>query len=240
MVGSGRRKRDPRSMPMFRPVRILAVVALAALVVGLNGGMSGPGRAANKVQTETITVPQPGGPQPPAVDPHARPPAGAATPARPAPPALEVHYGTDGLPDRVKAMRARILEAVKSGDIEALRSPITSNEMPPIFAENDVPDAIAYLKSQSGDPDGREILAILWDLLEAGWVKANAGTAQEMYVWPYFAEYPVDGLSSEQLVEMFRIVTASDYDEMRAAGKYIFYKIGIGPDGTWHYFKLAD
>ncbi|MBL8573591.1 MAG: hypothetical protein JNM13_07920 [Hyphomicrobiaceae bacterium] len=226
-------------MPMFRPARLLAVIAIAAVAAGLTLS----GQAANKVQTETITVPSaPAGPKPPpgAGDPHDKPAMPGPATAPKAGLTLEVHYGTEGLPERVKAMRARILEAVKSGDIEALRTPITSNEMPPIFAENDVPDPIAYLKSQSGDAEGREILAILWDLLDAGWVKANAGTAQEMYVWPYFAEHPIDQLSNEQLVEMFRIVTASDYDEMRAAGKYIFYKIGIGPDGTWHYFKLAD
>jgi hypothetical protein len=35
---------------------------------------------------------------------------------------------------------------------------------------------------------------------------------------------------------LFRIITGNDYKEMQDFGAYIFYRLGIGPDGTWHFF----
>lgn len=199
-----------------------------ALALAAFGGVSS-GLAATdtkKVPTETIMI-----------DPKKEKPDTTQTRGATGP---QVRYGTEGLPERVRAMRERILEAVRTGDIESLRIAIESNEMPPSFSVNEVRDPIAYLREQSGDGEGREILAILWDILDAGWVHIGKGTAHEMYVWPYFAEVPLGELTPEQLVEMYRIVTSSDYEEMRAAGKWLFYKIGLGPDGTWHFFKTGD
>ena len=61
-----------------------------------------------------------------------------------------------------------------------------------------------------------------------------------MYVWPYFAQTPLKDLSRGQKVELFRIVTGSDYKEMAAFGAYSFYRVGIAPDGVWHYFVAGE
>ena len=71
-------------------------------------------------------------------------------------------------------------------------------------------------------------------------VRVDEGTPQEMYVWPYFAHVPLQRLTSEQKVELFRIVTRSDYKKMKEFGAYIFYRVGIAPDGTWHFFVAGD
>lgn len=197
---------------------------LGALVLAGGAWLSlaaGAATAATKVQTETITVAPP-----------------VASGPIVSPPAEE--RDLSALPERVRAMREKILDAIKTGEIESLRTVIESNELPPTFSIHEIADPIAYLKEQSGDGEGREILAILWDILESGWVKIGAGTPQEMYVWPFFAELPIDQLTPQQQVEAFRVVTSGDLEEMKAAGKYLFYKIGIGPDGTWHFFKVAD
>ncbi len=55
-------------------------------------------------------------------------------------------------------------------------------------------------------PEGREILAILIEVLEAGYVHVDVGTPDEMYVWPYFARYPVNALTPRQIVELFKLV----------------------------------
>lgn len=158
-----------------------------------------------------------------------------------APPLPEIHYGEEGLPEAVKRTRRAILDAAATGDIEALRPVLEMNEVPPsLSTELAIGDPIDFLKSTSGDPDGREILAILADLLEAGWVLKDAGTPQEMYVWPYFAEIPIDRLTPPQMVGLYRILTAADVDEMRAYDAWLFFKIGIGPDGTWHYFLVPQ
>jgi hypothetical protein len=47
-------------------------------------------------------------------------------------------------------------------------------------------------------------------------------------------------LTPPQKVELFRIVTGADYRDMLAFGAYSFYRVGIGPDGTWHFFVAGD
>jgi hypothetical protein len=151
-------------------------------------------------------------------------------------PTLKIERDPATLPPRVSAMRDAILEAARSGDIEKMRAPIERNEMPPVFARGQKGDLVALLKNRAGDPQGRETLAILIDLLEAGWVRTNVGTPQEMYVWPWFAEVPPDQLTPPQVVEALRVMSPRDWAISLARGRYGFWKIGIAPDGTWHYF----
>ncbi len=148
----------------------------------------------------------------------------------------EIHYGEADLPHAVARMRRVLMEAAKSGDVEELVGVFQQNEMPPSLGYERYDDPAAFLKDQSGDPEGREILALLLEILEAGWVHVDEGSAQEMYIWPYFDQWPLDGLSPSQEVELYRILTAGDVAEMRRYGEYIFYRVGIGPDGTLHYF----
>lgn len=153
-----------------------------------------------------------------------------------------VEYDLSKLPAPVKALRDKILAAAKTGDIEQLR-PIMQggSHLPNLGADqSDTKDPIAFLKGISGDPDGRELLAILSEVLEAGYVHVDAGTPQELYVWPYFARYPLDKLTPPQLVELFRLLTSSDYDEMKTYGAYLFYRVGITPDGQWSEFQAGD
>jgi hypothetical protein len=153
----------------------------------------------------------------------------------------EVFYDTSLLPEPVQRMRERILEAARTGDVEKLRPVLESNETPPVFSLGETQgDAIQFWKEQSGDGEGREILAILIEILEAGYLHADKGTPQEMYLWPYFAQYPLDKLSPPQMVEMFKILTGQDYAEMKEDGTYVFFRAGIGPDGTWHFFVAGD
>jgi len=152
----------------------------------------------------------------------------------------EVHYGTDMLPKLVRRMHDQLRQAALSGDMERLRMVLESNEMPPTISFGATEDPIEFLKESSGDGEGYEILAILADILDAGYVHVDKGTAQEMYVWPYFARYPLKELTPEQKVELFRIVTAGDFAAMEEFGAWTFYRVGIGPDGTLHYFVAGD
>src|SRR5438046_90784 len=70
--------------------------------------------------------------------------------------------------------------------------------------------------------------------------RETAGAAQERYLWPYFARMPVKALSAEQRVELFRIITGNDYKDMMDFGAYIFYRLGIAPDGSWRYFVAGN
>ncbi|HMF68830.1 MAG TPA: hypothetical protein VK602_14620 [Phyllobacterium sp.] len=156
-------------------------------------------------------------------------------------PAPQVEYDVTKLPFPVQKMRELILTAAKSGSIEALRPLIGSGDDVTMLSLTDIDgDPLAYLKSLAGDPDGQEILAILVDVLESGYVHLDAGTADELYVWPYFFAYPLDKLDAKQKVELFQIVTAGDYDEMKQFGTYVFYRLGITPKGRWRFFVTGD
>ena len=96
------------------------------------------------------------------------------------------------------------------------------------------------MKTQSNDGEGREVMAITPEVLEAGYVHVDKGTPQEMYVWPYFAQYPIDQLTPPQTIELFKIVTSLEYTEMKEFGAYNFYRVGVGSDGTWHFFVAGD
>ena len=144
------------------------------------------------------------------------------------------------LPEPVRLMRDQLMQAARSGDIERLRPLMQEQPEPPAVAYGDPGDPINYLKALASDADGREVLAILLEVLESGFVHVGEGTNEEFYVWPYFAQYPVETLTPEQLVELFTLLTAADYDDMRSYGTYTFFRVGIAPDGRWLFFLAGD
>ncbi|HWK65616.1 MAG TPA: hypothetical protein VNS34_11780 [Rhizobiaceae bacterium] len=156
-------------------------------------------------------------------------------------PLPEIIYDVERLPEPVKRMRNLILEAAKSGDIEALRPLIGKGTDGTLLALGGVEgDPIEFLREGYRDSDGQELLAILEEVLNAGYVHLDAGKPEELYVWPYFVAVPLERLDSRQRVELFKIVTAFDYEEMKASGAYTFYRTGISPDGHWEFFVAGD
>ena len=181
------------------------------------------------------------GPASPALAQTATAKSGSAKKQQPAPPPTpEVGYGTDRLPGPVQDMREAILSAVRSGRIEELRHAWELNELKPDLGAASVGDPVAHWRQISGDGEGREILAALAEILDAGYVVLPLGRDLEnnrLYVWPYFAEVPLDKLSPAQEVELLRLVSPTALKDMRSAGKYTHWRIVIGADGTWHSFR---
>ncbi len=170
----------------------------------------------------------------------------AATPA-PQQPAADstalpvIEYDPAKLPPPVRRLREQILEVTRSGDLDRLQPILDGNPGPPTFSFGGLEGTpLEQLRALSGDGEGREILAILEEVLEAGYVHVDVGTDEEMYVWPYFARYPLEDLTGPQMVELFRLVTAGDYQDMLSFGAYNFYRVGIRPDGSWDYFVAGD
>jgi hypothetical protein len=137
-------------------------------------------------------------------------------------------------------MRERLMQAAHSADIESLRPLMEEQLEPPSVSFGNPGDPIEYLEQLSADAEGREILAILLEVLESGFVHVGAGTADELYVWPYFAQYPPEALTPEQIVELFTLLTAADYEDMKSYGSYTFFRVGIAPDGRWLFFVAGD
>lgn len=156
-------------------------------------------------------------------------------------PQPEVVYDLSKLPEPVRRMQNLLVEACKTGDIEKLRPLIGKGDSMTQLSLGDIDgDPITFLKGLSGDSDGQEILAILEEVLSAGYVHVDIGTPQELYVWPYFFALSLDKLDPRQRVELFKLVTASDYDDMKQFGAYIFYRVGITPSGQWLFFVAGD
>ncbi|HZJ11415.1 MAG TPA: hypothetical protein VFD26_02035 [Methyloceanibacter sp.] len=157
---------------------------------------------------------------------------GAAEATGQAPKAL---YDFNALPDPVKRMLEQIAVAAESGEIENMRPVLESNELKPMVAPGYVEDPIALWKKDSADGTGRDVLAAMLDVVSSGFVRVGQGQ-DEMYVWPYFAETDLAKLTPAQEVELYRIVPASLAVPMKKSGKYSFYRLGISPNGVWHYF----
>jgi len=232
------------------PAALFTTAALAFVLASGTAAIAAapvdPAPAPSKsVPTQTITPP-PG----PTEDGDGDAGPADSQPDQPAPgssaeqdePVPTVEYDVAKLPPAVQALRQKIIDAAKTGDINALKPLIEAGPHPTNLgaSDDDAEDPIAYLKTLSGDPDGREILAILSEILEAGYVHVDAGTPNELYIWPYFARYPLDKLSPPQMVELFRLLTSSDYDEMKNYGAYLFYRVGITPSGHWSEFQAGD
>jgi hypothetical protein len=227
---------------------------LAAALLTAAGAASAAAPAGRQVPTETIIVP-PGSdgdtgmpdipPQdqsnPDATAPGDNPPAEEAPPpAQQAEPVPTIEYDVSKLPAPVRRLREQIIEAATSGDFDRLKPIIEANGEAPAFGYTAADDPLTYLKAQAGDPEGREILAILLEVIQAGYVHVDVGTPEEMYIWPYFARYPLDKLNGPQMVELFKILTAGDYEDMKTYGTYLFYRVGITPTGVWKYFIAGD
>jgi hypothetical protein len=208
----------------------LSLLMLALLASG--------GALAQSIRTETI---KPSSPPAAAESPTQRAaaekgrPNGRFTPSSTPP---EIITDLSRLPAAVARTRDRILAAARSGDLQQLAT--LMNESKPLFSFTDDKDPVAFWKANYPDSDGVEALSILITILEAGYVRVDEGTAQDMYVWPYFVRMPLKTLTAPQKVELFRIITGADYKDMIAFGAYAFYRLGIGPDGTWHFFVAGD
>ena len=153
---------------------------------------------------------------------------------------LAVNYGVAKLPAPVAEMREAIMAAVRSGNIEELRHAFELNELKPELGPEPVGDPVAYWKKISGDGEGREVLAVLAEILEAGYVALPLGRDLEnnrIYVWPYFAEVPLAKLTPAQQVELLRLAPPAAVREMMGTGKYTYWRLAIGADGTWHFFR---
>ena len=145
------------------------------------------------------------------------------------------------LPEPVRRTRELLLDAARSGDIKRLAALVGRGPTQTQLSTAETPeDPEAFLRAASGDPEGHEVMAILAEVLEAGFVHLDEGQDSEIYVWPYFAALPIGNLTPQQKVELFRIITGGDYEEMVEFGAYVFYRLGIAPDGSWRFFVAGD
>ncbi len=137
-------------------------------------------------------------------------------------------------------MREQILVAVHQGDIGEIRSAIEWNEIPPDFGKEAGSDPIAAWRKRSADGAGREVLAVIANMLALPPARLALGRDPEntlVYVWPYLAELPLDTLTPAEEVDLYRLMPAADARAMIKSGKWTWWRMAIGADGTWHTFR---
>ncbi|MEM7620097.1 MAG: hypothetical protein AAF228_06485 [Pseudomonadota bacterium] len=144
------------------------------------------------------------------------------------------------LPANVQHMHARILQVAKSGKLKNMREVLESNEILPVVSFGGATDPLEYWTKISKDGRGYDILAVLVNILQMDFAILNQGTKEEKYVWPYLAEYPIKALNEPQRVDLYRLMPHQDIQVMKKSGDYLYYRLGIGNDGTWHFFVAGD
>jgi hypothetical protein len=192
----------------------------------------------------------------------AMPVAGFAQSRAPAlPPAPIVIRDLNELPQQVRRMRLLIIEALRTGDVRALRTPIETNELPPSFENTPIgpgarPNAasapprrsgpamadelLRIFSRRSGDGEGRETMGQLMNVFAVGPARVGTGTAQETFLWPYVAALDPRILTPEQRVDAYRVLGHAQFQEWQEKGRYPGWRLSIGPDGTWHYLHGAQ
>lgn len=151
---------------------------------------------------------------------------------------VEVIRDLARLPEPVRKLREEILIAARSGDIAKVAAIVKTNQT--VISLGGETDAVDFWKKTFPDSEGVEVIATLIEILEMPFVHVDRGSAQEMFVWPYFNSMQLDKLTPEQRVELFRLVTAYDFREMQKFGSYNFFRAGIAPDGRWQFFVAGD
>lgn len=147
---------------------------------------------------------------------------------------------TAPLPPAAQDMYEAIMSAVHSGAIDELKVAFDLGKLKADIADEPISDPVAYWKKQSADGEGREILAIVANLFAIGAAEVARGQDPEnsgVYVWPYFAELPLDKLTPAQQVDLLRVVPAAEAKAMMAKKTYTGWRLTIGADGLWHTFK---
>jgi len=154
---------------------------------------------------------------------------------------LEIRRDLSELPSTVAKTRDELIAAAKSGDVEMLRPILKRQTNPPVVSFGEVPDPIQFLRESSNDGEGRELLAIMIELLEAPYsIVPPQDGAPQIYVWPAYASNDLENLTPAELIDVYKIVSHQDLEEMQLFGGWYFFRVGIDANGEWRYFVAGD
>jgi hypothetical protein len=154
-------------------------------------------------------------------------------------PPAEISFDITKAPAPVQKMRQEIIDAASAGDVKKIAELMKASQTD-LGPDNSGNDIEAALKDMSGDGDGLEVLSIVLDVLSTGYAHVGAGTANDLYVWPYFTEKQLSTMTPAEKVDLMRLVTAGDFADMLEYGSYNFYRVGISADGKWKQFLSGN
>jgi hypothetical protein len=148
---------------------------------------------------------------------------------------------TSLLPQSVQDKRLALIAAAETGDVAELEAIFDAEASPPTVSFGDPDDAIAYLKGESADGEGYEILALLADILSAPYAEVDGGDGKPFYVWPYLAQYEdLTDLTPAEKVDGIRIAGYDDFTVQEEIGSWYFWRVFIGAEGQLQAFVAGD
>jgi hypothetical protein len=155
-------------------------------------------------------------------------------------PVPEISADLSVLPEPVRATRQALIEAARSGDIEALRPIMEAQDFPPTVSYGDPEDGVAYLRQVSEDAEGRQILGLLLDLFDQPFAWHPGRDGETYYVWPYLAELDPNALTPEQTVDAYRLLNAEQLGQLQQIGAWYHWRVFISETGEWSAFVAGD
>jgi sulfur carrier protein ThiS len=143
------------------------------------------------------------------------------------------------LPEAVQKKRLELIAIADAGDIELLAPILDTDRTVVSFGEPD--DRIAYLKQNSADREGAQILATLADILEAPYAALDGGDGDPIYLWPYLAAFDGLGdLTPAQRVDAYQLVSHEALEEMVQLEAWYWWRVSMGPEGNLQAFVAGD
>jgi hypothetical protein len=143
------------------------------------------------------------------------------------------------LPAKVRQKRAALLAIAGSGELASLGPLLDSDGT--VVSFGDPEDKIAYLRDNSRDPDGVQILALLAELLEAPYAAMKGGDGDAIYTWPYLAAFTdLTHLTPAQRVDAYKLVTPDELDEMVKLDAWYDWRVVINANGQLAAFVAGD
>ncbi len=155
-------------------------------------------------------------------------------------PTPQISDDISALPDNVRATRAALINAARTGDIEKLRPIIEDQEFPPNVSFGEFDDALDYLKFASEDDDGRQILGLLVDLLDQPYAFYPDSGGETTYIWPYLSEIDPNDLTPAQQVDAYRLLNTEQIEELKEFGAWYYWRLYISETGEWTVFVAGD
>lgn len=162
----------------------------------------------------------------------------AASPSFAAPAKAPITNAT--LPHPAAEMRDAILAAVRSGKLADLKVALELNELRPDIADTPVDDPIAYFANQSKDAKATDVLVVLDKILAMNPAVVPLGRDIEnnaIFVWPYLAEQDLTKLTPQAEADLASLMPAEDASAIKVAKRWVWWRLSIGADGTWHSFR---
>ncbi len=145
------------------------------------------------------------------------------------------------LPEAVRKTRRQLLRAARSGDMAQLKAVFDAQPQPPNVSFGRPDDPIAYLKQESADGEGLEILAILVRILESPYAVMDTGDGEPIYIWPYLAAMDdLQALTPQQRVDAYLIAGHERLETMKDFGGWIYWRALIGQNGALMAFVAGD